>query len=259
MPKNIYSNPRLVLQRLQNQPYAFRYIHNVLKNDRHFILKALRVNESTFSYLSDDLKNNRGFVLEAVIRNGHVLQYIDNRLKYDKDIVLAAVRENGMVLLHVADCFKHDKDVVTAAIRHICCAAEFMDEKLRNDKGFIDQILADNLFVYKYLGYDDTLTGKQFNQLFPDAKLRKKIKDDMVMKGFKYQIGLNKDIFPFNTKVRGQAGGLHCTTEQYIDYFPDDVYGSSVYEVKIPDDAQVCIEGPYSLKADMLEIVRKID
>ena len=76
----------------------------------------------------------------------------------------------------------------------------------------------------------------------------------MIMHGFKYQDGLNIDTQPFCSYGKCQAGGLYCTTEDFIGYFSNDYYGNKIWKVTIPDDAQVYIEGPNKLKADRLII-----
>ena len=146
----------------------------------------------------------------------------------DKQFVLKTVKQNGLTLQYADDSLKKDKEIVLEAINN-------------------------DIFSYHYIN-NGILSGKEFNEFFPTVQLRKKIKDNMIMNGFKYQIGLNIDTQSFCPSGTCQAGGLYCTIEKYIQDFSDDDYGSKIWKVSIPDDAQVYIEGPNKLKADRLII-----
>ena len=63
----------------------------------------------------------------------------------------------------------------------------------------------------------------------------------------------------FNCDEECSPRGLYCTPEEHINYFSDEDYGKNIYEVKILDKAQIFIERPNKLKADMLEIIRKLN
>ena len=202
--------------------------------------------------------SNKEFVLHAVKQQGCALQFANNSLKADKEVVLTAIQQNGNAHRFADDSLNNDKDFISRAVQQDVHALQYADETLKKDKEFIKQLLEYDIFVYRYVN-DGILTGKKFNALFPNVKLRKKLKDDMVMcGGYTYQIGINKDILQFKPTGQCCAGGLYCTTDKYINDFSDKDYGKNLYVVKIPDEAQVFIEGPNKLKADMLEIVRKI-
>ena len=146
-----------------------------------------------------------------------------------------------------------DKQFVLKAVKQDGFALKYADDSLKNDKEFILETINANIFSYHYLN-NGIISGKEFNKLFPTIQLRKKINDNMIMHGFKYQIGLNIDTRPFYPSGTYKAGGLYCTTEEHINKFSNKEYGNKIWKVTIPDDAQVYIEGPNKLKADRLII-----
>ena len=172
--------------------------------------------------------NNKVFIINFIKKDGNNLKYINNKFKEDKEVVLVAVKQNGYILYYADDSLKNDKEIVLEAINN-------------------------NIFAYKYLN-NGIISGKEFNEFFPTIQLRKKIKDNMIMNGFKYQFGLNIDTQPFCPSGTCQTGGLYCTTDKHINDFTDKIYGSKIWKVSIPDDAQVYIEGYNKLKADRLII-----
>lgn len=80
---------------------------------------------------------------------------------------------------------------------------------------------------------------------------------------FKYKLGLNVDINPFDSKGKCKKGGLYFTTEEYLyEYL---WFGEYVAEVKIPEDALVYKEdtriygGNIKYKANKIIITKFIN
>ena len=248
------NNKEVVLAAVKQDGHALPYADKSLKKDKEVVLAAVKQNGIALYYADESLKKDKEVVLSAVIQNGYALEYADESLKKDKEVVLSAVIQNGHALEYADESLKKDKEFVLAAVKQNGNALCYADESLKKDNEFIQQLIQYTIFAYRYIN-DGILTGKKFNELFPNCELRKKIKNDMMMKGFKYQIGINKDTLPFNPTGECKKGGLYCTTKGYINDFKDEEYGKNIYKVRIPDEAQVYIEGPNKLKADMLEIV----
>ena len=74
-----------------------------------------------------------------------------------------------------------------------------------------------------------------------------------------YDKYLDVALYLFNCDKDCSPGGLYCTTEEHIDDFSNNDYVKNIYEVRLPDEAIVFIEGPNKLKSDMLEIIRKLN
>ena len=84
----------------------------------------------------------------------------------------------------------------------------------------------------------------------------KLIKDDMTHHGFKYQLGLNVDTNEFNTYPECCKGGLYFIPEEkYVyDFYISRLYGTTVYDVTVPDDALLFKESIEKWKANKIII-----
>ena len=226
-------------------------------NSKEQVLKIVKQNGFALEYASEELKNDKEIVLEVVKQNGYALKYASKELKNDKEVVLEAVKQNGYALKYASKGLKNDKEIVLEAVKQNGNALRFASKTLKNDKEFIIEVTKQNIFYYKFI--NPHLTGKEFNELFPDAKLRKKIHTNMTNHGFTFKIGINNDINKFRTDEDCCAGGFYITLEQFLYKFSDEDYGSDIYEIKIPEEAKVYIEDLDKMKADPIEIVKKVN
>ena len=134
----------------------------------------------------------------------------------------------------------------------------FMDEKLQKNEDFIRKLIkkSNNEFYINHIS-KKKYTGEEFNKLFPNAKLVKYVDESMIHNGFKYEYGVNVDDKDFNTNCECCPGGLYFTNEFNMHKFK--YYGKYLFEVKIPDKAKVYIESDDKAKADMIELVRRLN
>ena len=129
-----------VLKAIRRNGYALQYASDGLKGDKEFILKVMQINGLTLKYASERLNDDRDVVLEAVKNNGKSLAYSSVRLRDDREIVLEAVKNNGLALKFVPGDLNNDKEVVLTAIKNNIGALEFASERLKNDKDFISEV-----------------------------------------------------------------------------------------------------------------------
>jgi hypothetical protein len=237
-----------------NNGHVLRYADDSLRQDKSIVIAAVKTNGSALAYADDILKQDRDVVLEAIKNDGLAIQYINNELKRDKELVIQAMQQNGQALEHIDSSHKYDKDIACAAVKQTAYALEHVDDNIKNT--VLESIDKTDDIGFLYDG--KTYTGTVFNTLLPNAKFRKRLNDKMTTKGFKYHIGLNIDTNKFQTEKECSAGGLYFTIEKYINHFDEAKYGSNVYEIKIPDDAIVYVEGNYKAKASHLVIVKRV-
>lgn len=69
--------------------------------------------------------------------------------------------------------------------------------------------------------------------------LCKVISEDMVMRGYRYEMGMNVDVKSMDTKGSCKAGLHFCLVEDIHRYFP---YGSKLALINIPDDEDVYVD-----------------
>lgn len=95
------------------------------------------------------------------------------------------------------------------------------------------------------------ITGKEFNNLFPDIILFKMIGfDNTGYNKFKYNLGTNIDTRPFNIQDRVEGGLYFANIIHYMAYAH---WGHKMCKITIPDDARV-VTYAYCFKADKITI-----
>ena len=68
---------------------------------------------------SNRLRNDKDFVLEAVKRTVSGLAFASAELRNDKDVALAAVKADGLAIQYVSDRLKNDEEVLVEAWRNV--------------------------------------------------------------------------------------------------------------------------------------------
>ena len=110
-----------------------KYLREGLRDDKTWVLNAVRKKGDDLKYVSDRLRNDQDIALAAIKKKEHAFLYISNELKNDRSFVLEAARKNGLVLQHVNDNFKKDAEIVMAAIKQNGWAIYFADSELQKN------------------------------------------------------------------------------------------------------------------------------
>ena len=97
---------------------------------------------------------------------------------------------------------------------------------------------------------NNVLSGLQFKEKYGTV-FYKFLPFDLVHCGFKYQLGLNVDAKP------SQSRGLRFTNFKNLIDFCD--HGEHIALIEIPDDSQVYIEENYKFKADKVVVTKILD
>ena len=89
------------------------------------------------------------------------------------------------------------------------------------------------------------ITGKEFNETYPNANVVKLTVADNNHNGFQYKEGLNHlpDNDPFNDNPVCDKGGLYCCFKKDFGlwFHYGDKYMANIWSVTIPDDAKVVV------------------
>ena len=125
------------LKRIREDASAIESVSDALRNDRDFILEAVRVNGLALRHASADLRDDRDFVLEAAQVNSLALGGASDALRNDRDFVLEAVRVNGRAFGGASDALRNDRNVALEAVRANGPALWGASEALRNDRNFV--------------------------------------------------------------------------------------------------------------------------
>ena len=95
------------------------------------------------------------------------------------------------------------------------------------------------------------ISGKEFNELYPDKTFIKLTNKDEIHNGFQFKTGLNIDTIQFNPTGECSTGGLYFCDENDVGRWIE--YGNkkmTYYRVvKVLDDANIYIE-EYKFKTD---------
>ena len=94
-----------------------------------------------------------------------------------------------------------------------------------------------------------TLSGKDFNDKYPDTEFYKVLTKYCIHFDFQYKHGLNIDTLPFNPRGECSKGGLYFVSIHNLYMWLN--LGCYIARVTIPDDASIYTE-ENTFKADKL-------
>lgn len=115
-------------------------------------------------------KNNREFVLAAVKKNGMALGYVSADLRNDPQVVFEAVKEDGRAFEFASKELRGNRKIAYEAVKTYGDVVELVSPELRNDRSLIG--LKELLFVTSNFPFD----GKDFNRAVKNLNLE----DDLV-------------------------------------------------------------------------------
>lgn len=101
------------------------------------------------------------------------------------------------------------------------------------------------------------ITGKQFNELFPDIEFVKLTNKDEKHNGFQFQDGINAYKYRFKHDTPCSEGGLYFTLKDHAHVWLCYKRNALMYhmrKVTIPDDAKVYIETNHNFKTDKFNL-----
>ncbi len=164
--KSWLSNKEVVLYAIDNDPDAFKYADDSLKNDETFIfnamirrifnescIKVINVSWKVFKYADESLKKDKEFILKIITRgcNGNVFQYADESLKKDKEFILNLIKSSKQ---YYSSSRLEDKTDDWNFL-------EFIDASLKKDEEFILQAIKGGSIILPYV-YFPLMKNKEF-------------------------------------------------------------------------------------------------
>eukprot|EP01098_Paradermamoeba_levis_P010599 TRINITY_DN445_c0_g1_i4.p1 TRINITY_DN445_c0_g1~~TRINITY_DN445_c0_g1_i4.p1 ORF type:complete len:675 (-),score=234.72 TRINITY_DN445_c0_g1_i4:619-2577(-) len=160
--EELWKDKEVVLATLPWNNWDYRFVPSCLKNDRDVILRAIAGKGLTSTYIFElidwRLRDDREFILEAVKASPSALQFANKEFIKDKEIVTLAVQKNGLALKH-ADCsLKKDQEIVLLAVKQNVKAFKYADETLKKDKETVLAALrAISGEVFEFMFMDENL------------------------------------------------------------------------------------------------------
>ena len=86
IPEKFKDDEEILIKAMETYPYCLLYTSKKNKNNKKIILPFLKYN--ILRFVSDELKNDKDFVIEAIKNNINDFKYISKELKNDKDFIM---------------------------------------------------------------------------------------------------------------------------------------------------------------------------
>jgi hypothetical protein len=195
LPLNIRSNKKIALAGIVRSPNNFYYASDDLKNNREFVLDAIKIGRSDvleyaadhfkddsefllniihilnnnyedinniLEFISDNLKNTSQFFLDILkIRNDiEVLKYVSENLQNDRNFVLSCMKY-GYAFENISENLRNDREIVLDAIRNDGCNLMFASDNLKNDSEIVLEAIK-NDFKSLYYASDNLKNNSDF-------------------------------------------------------------------------------------------------
>lgn len=133
-PKELKEDREFMLEAIKSNKFSLEYAHYTLLDDRSFILEAMKYsNGFAFRYGSEETRSDPEIALLAVQTYEWALSYASMELRDDRNIVLEAVKFFGMALQFASERLRDDREVVLAALKSDGWALRYISDTLRND------------------------------------------------------------------------------------------------------------------------------
>ena len=105
--------------------------------DRAKALSRIRSWIDYFHTCSDELKDDRSFILDAVKLVGGVLEFARSDFQNDEEIVFEAIKQDNKAIKFANDRFKSDEGFVTRLVEAGCCVLPFITSTLRDNQSVV--------------------------------------------------------------------------------------------------------------------------
>ncbi len=211
--KELLDDKDVILKAIARQNSPFEYASDRLKNDRAFVLEALKVDPFILTYVAKPLMDDKEIVLTALGKYGKPwkngpyasnIKFASDRLKGDKEVALEALASDGSYIQHISDQLKNDREIVMFAVESSGYALKYVSDELKNDRGIVSAAIKRNggalEFASDELKDDDEIVGLAISQnCYPVPSLgvsplahaseRLRLDREMVLKALKYNFG----------------------------------------------------------------------
>ena len=112
---HLKKNKKIVLEAVKQAGHALEYADESLRNDRNFILKAVKLNAYAVLYGHKNFKKDKKIVLVAVKQDVDVFDFIDESLKKDEKFVLNILKQGSYIFPYCEDNYNKNKEIILEA------------------------------------------------------------------------------------------------------------------------------------------------
>lgn len=183
-----------------------------LRNHEGVVLECIKNEPSSFRYVAQKLKNDKNFVIKA-LKLGVDYRLLNENLKNDKEIVIASLKNGRHSVVNINKSFLNDIDVMREASKHELFTTDFfnkLDQKIANDsivqqyqfikglQGFRTNDKISKVISDKEVATDFVETVPNITDYFTDD-----LRDDMDL-AFKVAKVSGGKIFNFSKRVQNE-------------------------------------------------------
>jgi hypothetical protein len=234
VPYEMKDDYDMVLAALKKDDISFDEVPYEMKDDYGMVLAALKKDDISFDYVPKSMKDDYDMVLAALKKDD--ISYADDvpeSMKDDYDMVRAAVKKGiPEALEYAAFDLRDNEDLILTAMKkcHSATPLKFASNRLRNDLGFISQVMSTQESQY-YDGHGDRCCHYSVNEALQYV-------DDSVKKNRDFLLKLIKR----NFSLFGHVPDKFRTDIEFVL----KVIGSATYHDLTNDDgdcwATVCLD-----------------
>lgn len=136
------------------QPFFVKYPSDLIRTNRDFILKILKVNAdyNLLKYMSSELRNDKEIAYLFIKESGFALEHLSDEIKNNKELVMLAVNNFGSALDYASDNLKKDKEIVLAAVKSWVSSLQYASDELKNDIEIVRTALSIDGEAFIYCG-----------------------------------------------------------------------------------------------------------
>ncbi len=147
-----------------NKPFMFnlikkdkgyaKYLGSELRTSHDFLISTMeKLGKEFLEFIADEMKDDKAFMLEAIKLDKHALAYASNRLKEDKDVVLASIRWGGTEE-HIGERLRNDESFISEMFEKNLVfpdtPLDWLGEKIRSSKDFMLDHVPDRPYLFQY-------------------------------------------------------------------------------------------------------------
>lgn len=142
LSKEELSDKKIVLSVIRNYPHIFLECSDELKNNREFILKAMKINDNIFQYLPKTYKQDKEIALMATSTN-YFLSHITTKMLHDRDILKQFMKSNPRNIEYLQSSGKlsfdlfDDEELIHPFVEDEIISYSKLSKRLQNKKRFI--------------------------------------------------------------------------------------------------------------------------
>jgi TPR repeat protein len=150
-PKQLRSNPKLVLKALSQNYRAWRFMDSSLWEHREVVDLLISREGLLLEYVSKRLQADRDIVVKSLSQDHDASKFMHKGFWMDKQICLMILQKDGLALSHIARSLRDDDAIVKTAIQQNGLALEFASSRFRQDASIVLQAVRGDPSASKFM------------------------------------------------------------------------------------------------------------